>query len=147
MDAKRRVAHQRPLQTAANGLRRTTKRQFPDDILTVLRKAKSLRIRAGTGDHRLIGIWFVMVNDRIFVRSWSVKPGGWYRTFLKQPRGTIQVGAHEIAVGAVRITSKSLRDAIDRAYLEKYQTKWELKYAKDLGSAKSRATTIELTPL
>lgn len=125
----------------------TTKQQFADDVLAVLRKAKGLRIRAGTGDHRLIGIWFVMVNNRVFVRSWSVKPDGWYRTFLKQPRGAIQVAKFEIAVRATRLTAKRLKDEIDRAYLEKYRTKWELKYAKDLGSAKSRATTIELMPL
>lgn len=125
----------------------TTKQQFADDVLALLRKAKGLRIRAGTGDHRLIGIWFVIVKDRVFVRSWSVKPDGWYRTFLKQPRGAIQVAKFEIAVRARRVTGKSLRDEIDRAYLEKYRTKWELKYAKDLGTAKSRATTIELTPL
>jgi hypothetical protein len=145
--AKRRVAHRHPLPNAANAIRRTTKRQFPDDILAVLRKAKSLRIRAGIGDHRLIGIWFVMVKERVFVRSWSVKPNGWYRTFLKEPRGAIRVADHEIAVGAVRINSKRVRNEIDCAYLEKYHTKWELKYAEDLGSAKSRATTIEITPL
>ena len=123
------------------------KQPFSDQILAVLSKSKALRIRAGTGDHRLIGIWFVMVNNRVFVRSWSVQPDGWYRTLLKQPRGTIEVDGHEIRVRARRIISKSLRDAIDRAYLEKYSTPGALKYAKDLGSAKSRATTIELTPL
>ena len=44
-----------------------------------------------------------MVKDRAFIRSWSVKPNGWYRTFLKDPYGTIQVAGHEIAVRAVRI--------------------------------------------
>jgi hypothetical protein len=88
-----------------------------------------------------------MVEDRVFIRSWSVKPDGWYRTFLKQPRGTIRVADCEIDVRATRVANRSLRDAIDRAYLEKYNTAGALKYAKDLGSAKSRATTIELTPL
>lgn len=124
-----------------------TKQHFSNEILAVLRKSKGLRIRAGTGDHRLIGIWFVVLNDRVFVRSWSVKPDGWYRTFLKQPRGIIQVARLEMKIRATRIASKSVRDAIDRAYLEKYSTPGALKYAKDLGSAKSRATTIELTPL
>lgn len=124
-----------------------TKRQFSTEMLAILRKSKGLRIRAGTGEHRLIGIWFVMVQDSVFVRSWNVKPDGWYRTFLKQLRGTIRVADCEIAVRATRIANKSLRDAIDRAYLEKYNTAGALKYAKDLGSAKSRATTIELTPL
>jgi hypothetical protein len=123
-----------------------TKRHFSNDLLTSLQESKGLRIRAGTGRHRFIGIWFVVVKDRVFVRSWSVKPDGWYRTFLKKPRGTIQIANSEIAVYAVRIKDKSLRDAVDRAYLERYNTRGALKYAKDLG-AKSRATTLELVPL
>jgi hypothetical protein len=123
------------------------RRQFSDDILAALRESKGLRIRAGSGQHRFIGVWVVVVRDRVFIRSWSVKPNGWYRTFLKEPRGTIQVKDREIAVRAVRIKSESLRDAIDRAYLDRYNTAGALKYAKDLGRAKSRDTTIELVPL
>ena len=122
------------------------KRRFPDDILAVLRDSKGLRIRAGTGQHRFIGIWFVVVKDRLFVRSWSVKPTGWYRTLLKEPRGTLQVADCQVAVRTVRIRDERLRDAVDRAYLEKYNTAGALKYAKDLGRPKSRATTLELAP-
>lgn len=89
----------------------------------------------------------MVVEDRAFVRSWSVKLDGWYRTFLKQPHGAIQVAKQEVAIRAVPIKDTSLRDAIDRAYLEKYNAPGSVKYAKDLGSAKSRATTIELVPL
>src|SRR5215469_9075497 len=120
--------------------------RFSDEVLANLTESKSLRIRAGTGDHRFIGIWTVDVKNRVFVRSWSVKPDGWYKTFLQEPTGAVQVARDEISVRAVRIKDKRLRDAIDRAYLEKYNTKWELKYAKDLGSAKSRSATIELVP-
>jgi hypothetical protein len=126
---------------------RKPKREFSEGILAVLREGKGLRIRAGTGQHRFIGIWVVVVRDRVFVRSWSVKPNGWYRTFLEESRGAIQVGDREIAVRAKRIKSADLRDAIDRAYLEKYNTRGELKYAKDLGCEKSRDTTVELVPL
>ena len=42
-----------------------------------------IRVRAGTGAHRFIGIWFVIVTNRVLARSWSVKPEGWYRKFLK----------------------------------------------------------------
>jgi len=125
----------------------TTRRQFSDDTLAVLRESKGLRIRAGTAEHRFIGIWVVVVRDRVFVRSWSVKPNGWYRTFLKEPRGTIQVKDRKLAVRAMPIKSESLRDAIDRAYLDKYNTAGARKYAKDLGRAKSRDTTIEFVPL
>jgi hypothetical protein len=127
--------------------RMKAKPQFSAATLAVLRESKGLRIQAGTSPHRFIGIWVVVVKDRVFVRSWSVKPNGWYRTFLKEPRGTIEVADCKIAVRAILIKSERLRDAVDRAYLDKYNSTGALKYAKDLGCPKSRATTLELVPL
>ena len=103
-------------------------RTLSDELLTVLKNSKSIRIRAGMGEHRFIGIWFVVVRRRVFARSWSIKTKGWYRTFLVEPRGAIQVGKTEVAVRAVPIKRKGLNDAVDRAYLERYNTAWELKY-------------------
>src|SRR5687768_15939628 len=123
------------------------KQGFPNDIVTSIREGKILGIRAGTQPHRFIGIWAVVVEGRVFVRSWSLKPRSWYRTFLEEPRGTINVEGREIAVRAVRTRSERLKDAIDRAYLEKYKTPGSIKYARDMGRARSRATTTELVPL
>ena len=123
------------------------KRQFTNDILTAIDDAKGLRIRAGVLPHRFIGIWVVVVDGRVFVRSWSLKPRSWYRTFLEEPRGAVQVAGREIAVRAIRTRGERLKDAVSRAYLEKYNTPASLKYAQDLGRAKSRATTTELVPL
>lgn len=123
------------------------KQQFSDDVLAVLRESSVLRIRAGTNRHRFIGIWVVVLKGRAFVRSWSVKPAGWYRTLLEEPRGAIRVAGQKVAVRAVRVSDKRMRDAVDRAYLEKYNSAGSLKYANDLASPKSRATTIELVPL
>jgi hypothetical protein len=122
------------------------RRRYPDDILAAIRDGKILCIRAGTQPHRFIGIWAVVVEGRVFVRSWSLKPRGWYRTFLDEPRGAVQVAGREIDVRAVRTRSERLKQAIDRAYLEKYNTPGSIKYARDLGGAKSRATTTELVP-
>jgi hypothetical protein len=120
--------------------------RFPAKTLAAIRDDKILRIRAGKGDHRFIGIWAVVVEDRVFVRSWSLKPGGWYRTFLEEPEGAIRVGGREIPVRAVRTRSEKLKDAIDEAYLAKYDTPGSIRYARDLGRAESRATTTELVP-
>ncbi len=106
-----------------------------------------LRIRAGEGRHRFIGIWVVVVDGRVFVRSWSLKPRSWWRIFQEEPRGAIQVAGRTIRVRAVNTRSERLRSAVSRAYLEKYGTGGSMKYARDLGSAKSRATTVELVPL
>src|SRR5882672_2540379 len=120
-------------------------RRFSRPLLATLRDGKTVRIKAGT-KHRFIGIWGVVVEGRLFVRAWSIKARSWYRTFLKEPRGFIQLANHTIPVRAVRTRSARLKTAIDRAYVKKYTTSWEVRFAKDLASPDSRATTIELRP-
>jgi hypothetical protein len=122
------------------------KRRFPAKTVAAIREDKMLRIRAGNGPHRFIGIWAVVVEGRVFVRSWSLKPRSWYRTFLEEPQGAILVDGRETAVRAVRTRSERLNRLIDEAYLKKYDTRGSLKYARDLGRPKSRATTTELVP-
>ncbi|HXB56794.1 MAG TPA: DUF2255 family protein [Vicinamibacteria bacterium] len=121
-------------------------RTFGAAIRAAISDGQVLGIRAGTRTHRFIRIWAVVVQGRVFVRSWSLKPRSWYRTFLEEPRGLIQVSGREIPVRAVRTRSERLKDLIDSAYLEKYHTPGAVKFARDLGRAKSRATTTELVP-
>lgn len=122
-------------------------RRFPSKVVDAIRDAQILGIRAGTRPHRVIGIWVVVVQGRVFVRSWSVKPGGWFRAFQEEPRGIMVVGTRELRIRATLTRSERLKDAVSRAYLEKYHTPGALKYARDLGRPKSRATTSELVPL
>jgi hypothetical protein len=124
----------------------SARRAFEEDVLAAIRDGRSLGIRADTRPHRIIGIWAVVVEGRVLVRSWSLKPRSWYRTFLVEPRGVIQVEGREIPVRAVRTRSERLKDAVSRAYLEKYRTPGSIGYARDLGRPKSRATTTELVP-
>ena len=124
-----------------------TGRHFPADILEAIRNGKILGIRAGSAPHRFIGIWAVVVEGRVFVRSWTLKPRSWYRTFVEEPRGVVQVAGREIRVRAVGTRSERLRAAVDRAYMVKYDTPGSIRYARDLGRAKSRATTTELVPI
>jgi hypothetical protein len=121
-------------------------RRLPRAVVAALRKDKLLAIRAGVAPHRFIGIWAVVVEGRVFARSWSLKPRSWWRTFLEDTRGSIQVAGRKIPVRAVHTRSERLKDAVSRAYLAKYGTGWSLKFARDLGRAKSRATTTELLP-
>lgn len=123
-----------------------TQRRFPGDVLTAIRDGKILGIRAGTQPHRFIGIWAVVVEGRVFVRSWSLKPRSWYRTFLLEPHGAIQVAERELPVRAIHTRSERLKAAVDRAYQEKYKTPGSIQYARDLGSEPSRSTTTELVP-
>jgi hypothetical protein len=122
------------------------KRSFPKRVVDAVHEGKILGIRAGTGPRRTIGIWAVVVEGRVFVRSWSRKPRSWWRTFLEEPSGIIEVEGRKIEVRAVQTRSERLKDAVSRAYLEKYDTPGSLKYARDLGRKPSRDTTTELVP-
>ena len=103
-----------------------------------------MKIRSG--DHRVVHVWVVVVEDRVMVRSWNDKPGGWYRAFLKHPHGAILVGDNEVAVRAVPVVSAKWIDAASDAYALKYDTKANLKYVKGFRAARRRATTLELIP-
>lgn len=125
-----------------------TRPRFPPRVLEAIRLGAILGIRAGDGPHRIIGIWVVVVDDRVFVRSWSLTPGGWYDTLRREPRGVITPPGRRrpIAVRAAATRGERLRDAVSRAYRDKYATPGSVKYARDLGRPKSRATTTELLP-
>lgn len=124
-----------------------SKRRFPKSTVNSIRDGKILGIRAGTKPHRIIGIWVVVVEGRIFVRSWSLKPRSWYRTFLEEPRGVIEVDGRKIPVRAIFTRSERLKTAVDRAYREKYHTPGSLHFVKGFRVKKRRDTTTELAPL
>ena len=122
--------------------------RFPEEILAALHKGKILGIRAGReSTHRVIGVWMVVVEKRVFVRSWSMKPRSWWRTFLQDPRGSIFVGDEEIPVRAIQTRSERLKDRVSQAYKEKYNTPGSIQFVKDMSRNKSRDTTTELVPL
>src|SRR6187455_3483811 len=122
-------------------------KRFPKPIVEAIREAKIRGIRAGTKPHRVIGIWAVVVEGRVFVRSWTVKPSGWYRALRDDPQGVIEVAKRRLRFRAVFTRSERLRTAVDRAYVAKFRTPWAAKLARAFKTEKRRATTTELVPL
>jgi hypothetical protein len=123
----------------------TAARRFPGPALEGLARAKILGVRAGA-EHRYTGVWVVVVEGRAFVRSWNDKPAGWYRAFLAQPLGSIQLAGREIAVRARRLRGERLRDAVTRAYAGKYDTKGSEKWVRGFAEPGRAAATLELLP-
>lgn len=107
---------------------------------------KIIGIRAGLQPHRVIGIWAVIVEGRVFVRSWSMKPRSWYRTFQEEPRGVLVVGNRELPVRAVKTRSERLMKLVSSAYREKYNTPGSLMFVRGFAQKKRVATTTELVP-
>ena len=119
-------------------------RPLPRPVVAAIDASKILGIRAGAGsDHRFTGVWPIVIGGRVFVRSWTQKPDGWYRTLLDDPRATLQVGVREIPVRAVRVRGSALFAAIEKAYSQKYPTPGSQKYVRGFRTTRRRAGTIE----
>lgn len=118
---------------------------FAEDIVEAARKAKILGVRSGT-EHRYTGVWLVVVDDRIFARSWYDKPAGWFQAFKKEPNGTIQIGKLEIPVRGKPVRSARIRDAVTAAYAEKYNTKGSQKWVEGFAEPERVLTTLEFVP-
>ena len=127
-----------------------TKKQFSAGVLSKIQQERILGIRAGSdGTHRVIGIWAVVVKGRVFVRSWSMKPRSWWRTFLEDPCGEIFIAGNKrgIKIRALRVKNEKLKEAVSAAYLEKYNTPGSVGYVEDMSRSPSRDTTTELIPV
>jgi hypothetical protein len=121
--------------------------KLPARVVAAIDAAKILGVRAGArSDHRFIGIWPVVVEGRVFGRSWSHASDGWFETFVDDPLGTIQVGEREVRIRATRVRSERIRDLVERAYAEKYPTPGSRAYVRGFRSKRRRDTTIEFKP-
>ena len=122
-------------------------RRFSRPIVAAIDESKILGIQAGSrSDHRFIGIWGVVVGGRVFARSWSQKAGGWYRTFLEDPLGRLQVGERSIRIRAVAVRGTRIHDAIEQAYAAKYPTPGSKKFVRGFRTKRRREATLEFVP-
>jgi hypothetical protein len=122
-------------------------RRLSRPVVAAIDAAKILGVRAGAStDHRFIGVWPVVVGDRVFARSWSLAPDGWYRTFLDDPRGAIQVGKRTVRIRALPVKSERIRDAVEAAYAAKYPTPGSRAYVRGFRTKRRREATMEFVP-
>jgi hypothetical protein len=123
----------------------TSADRFRASDLEALDRAKILAVRSGK-DHKFTAVWVVVVDGRVFVRSWNDKPTGWYRAFRAEPRGALSVGDTEIAIRGVPVRSDRIRKAVTAAYAAKYNTKGSLRWFEGFADPEREANTLELVP-
>ena len=122
-------------------------RRFSHAVVAAIDESHILGVRAGVrSTHRFVGIWPVVIKGRVFGRSWSLKPDGWYRTLRDDPRGAIRIGRRTIRMRAVHVTSKGIRDSVERAYAEKYPTPGSRRYVRGFKTKRRRDATMEFVP-
>ena len=118
---------------------------FATELVEAFRKAKIMGVRAGD-EHRYTGVWVVVVDGRVFARSWNDKPTGWFQAFRKEANGMVQVGDLEIPVRGKLVRGARMRDAVTVAFGEKYPTKGSRKWVEGFAEPERVANTIEFIP-
>jgi hypothetical protein len=125
--------------------KRVTSKRFPVALSAAIHTSSYLKVRSGS-DHRFTAIWSVVIGRRVFIRSWYMRPGGWYYSFLEEPLGAIFIDGREVPVRAKRVRSDRVKNAVSRAYAEKYVTAASIKYVRGFARGRRRDTTTELLP-
>lgn len=101
-------------------------------------------IKAGLDRPNFLDIWMVVVDERIFARSWGFAERSWYNSFLQNPNGQIKCGNKVFSIKAVIPADKeTITEKINIAYLTKYNTGESIKYAQGIVKQEHIKKTME----
>ncbi|MGH1517117.1 DUF2255 family protein [Chryseobacterium sp. JK1] len=105
-------------------------------------------IKAGNERQEFLEIWMVVIQNRIFARSWGLAERSWYNVFLENPEGKIQCGENRYSIQAIVPEDiAELTEEINQAYLKKYNSDHNTPYSKEIIREKHIARTIEFVIL
>ncbi|UKB77585.1 DUF2255 family protein [Chryseobacterium sp. MEBOG07] len=115
-----------------------------DSALDYINNNNIIGIKAGLQRPDFLEIWMVVVQNRIFARSWGLAERSWYNTFLKDSTGKILCGEtiHTIKA-AIPEDINDLTEEINQAYLNKYNTGHNIQYSQGIVQEKHAAKTME----
>lgn len=101
-------------------------------------------IKAGENRSTFLEIWMVVVNNRIFARSWGLAEKSWYNSFLQDSKGQIQCGNFVFNINAIiPRDNNELAKVINNEYLTKYNSGHNIDYAKGIIQTKHIEKTME----
>ena len=91
-----------------------------NDCRDYIRSNNLIGIKAGSERKHFLEIWMVVVDNRIFARSWGQAEKSWYNSFLLNDQGFIQCGDAIYEIKArIPENAKELTEQINKAYLDK----------------------------
>jgi len=96
-------------------------KHFPKEFLKAVGETQITSVRAGKDREKFTGIWMVVVEDRIFGRSYALSERSWYTAFLDGNDGDIKCGKEVVPVKGVKPADiNNITEAINTAYEKKY---------------------------
>ena len=102
--------------------------------LDFIKSSNLIGLKAGHERETFLEIWMVVVDNRIFARSWGFAERSWYNYFLNDSSGEIKCGDEVFQIEAVvPDNDDEFNEKISEAYLKKYSnSEHNLKYAKGI---------------
>ncbi|WP_312557958.1 DUF2255 family protein [Empedobacter brevis] len=90
-------------------------------------------LKAGLSRENFLDIWMVIVENRIFARSWGFAEKSWYNTFLVENEGELRCGDLIVKIKAqIPNDLNQISAEINKAYLDKYNYGDNSVYAKGI---------------
>jgi len=121
---------------------------FDESILQYVRAHNLVGVRAGDRPRAFLDIWMVVVDGRIFARSWGLAERSWYTEFLSGRTGEIRCGDIAVKVaGVIPADLPSISAAISAEYLRKYDRGSNARYARGIVQPAHVARTMEFVPM
>jgi len=120
-------------------------KHFPKEFLKAVGETQITSVRAGKDRTKFTGIWMVVVQERIFARSYYGAERSWYTALLDGNDGDLKCGKEIVPVKGVKPADiDAIADAINNAYEKKYLVKaYNKKSVDGLNEPERIARTIE----
>lgn len=118
--------------------------EFPEDFYTFLNENTLVEVVGGTERERFLKIWMVVVDNRVFARSWNKSNRSWFTEFIRTGRGRIKYENNILEVKGRKLENNDrLNERIDQAYLRKYNQPENIFYAKGISQPEYADSTME----
>lgn len=113
-------------------------------VLDFIHTNNLIGIKAGPDRQSFLDIWMVVVDERIFARSWGFAERSWYNSFLQNPDGQLKCGEKVVAIKAsIPADKEMITEKINLAYLTKYNSGQNIEYAKGIVEKEHIEKTME----
>lgn len=117
---------------------------FSTNFYQYIKDNTLLEIKGGNRRETFLKICMVEVDHRIFARSWNKSQKSWFTELLTSGCGQIKYGKNIINVKGEKLNKDyKLNLLIDKAYLNKYDQKENLKYAKGISQPEYADNAME----
>jgi hypothetical protein len=114
------------------------------EVIEYIKTHNLIGLKAGETRITFLEIWMVVINERIFARSWGFAEKSWYNTFLSDSNGQIKCGETVFNIKAIVPDDLSeISEKINNAYLEKYDNGSNSEYAQGIIRQKHIEKTME----